>query len=79
MAPPSTFFTLVITRDIFKDPDPFVNSYFALNFDLRGYLAVSDIFDVVKLGLEKMIGLKKLHIVFFLLLCCWTRTESRLN
>ena len=35
------------------DPDPFVNSYFGLSFDLRCYLAQSDIFEVVKLGLEK--------------------------
>ena len=35
------------------DPDPFVNSYFGLSFDLRRYLAQSDIFEAVKLGLEK--------------------------
>ena len=54
MAPPLTFFTLAITRDIFMDPDPFVNSYFGLSFDLRRYLAQSDIFEVVKLGLKKI-------------------------
>ena len=51
--PPSTFSTLATNRDIFMDPDPFVNSYFGLSFDLRRYLAQSDIFEVVKLGLEK--------------------------
>ena len=54
MAPPSTFFTLVITGNIFRDPDPFVNSYFGLSFDLRCYLAQSDIFEAVKQGLEKI-------------------------
>ena len=53
MAPPSTFFALVISRNIFMDPDPFVNSYFGLSFDLRRYLAQSDIFEAVKQGLEK--------------------------
>ena len=50
MAPPCTFFSLVISGDIFRDPDPFVNSYFGLSFDLRCYLAQSDIFEVLKEG-----------------------------
>ena len=36
------------------DLDPFVNSYFGLSFDLRRYLAQSDIFEAVKLDLEKI-------------------------
>ena len=33
-------------------PDPFVNSYFGLSFDLRYYLAQSYIFEAGKQGLE---------------------------
>ena len=53
MAPPSTFFTLVISGDIFGDPDPFVNSYFGISFDLRCYLTQSNIFEVVKQSLKQ--------------------------
>ena len=34
-------------------PDPFVNSYFGLSFDLRYYLAQSHIFEAGKQGPEK--------------------------
>ena len=53
MAPPSPFFTLVISWDIFRDQDPFVNYYFGLSFNLRCYFAQSNIFEIVKQDLVK--------------------------